>query len=136
MEELLINDCDLNTKRMLDLMAVREGEMPLYLHIVSRVLREMRIVQQRDGTPFHYARFKATMQDQGLTVGQLVPFQQRLSSLESFMPEHQTGTVTLMPKSKAKRRPGNDWTATVSSACMSMGRTKANHPSRPDNSPS
>jgi hypothetical protein len=51
-EPLLLRQSDLNTKRILDLMAVKsdDGPMPLYLHTVYRILREMRMEQQREET--------------------------------------------------------------------------------------
>ncbi|KAK6221198.1 hypothetical protein QIS74_04927 [Colletotrichum tabaci] len=51
-DALNLSDQDLNTRRMLDLMAVGEGGMPLYLHVVNRVLRDMRLEQQRNGQDF------------------------------------------------------------------------------------
>src|SRR4051794_13214278 len=59
-ERLHINQSDLNTKRMLDLMAVNQddGAMPLYLHAITRILREMRLIQQKTNGFFNYADFK------------------------------------------------------------------------------
>ncbi len=43
-EELRFNESDLNTKRMLDLMAVNSSHgMPLYMSVINRILRELRI---------------------------------------------------------------------------------------------
>lgn len=87
-EELRINQADLNTKRMLDLMAVSSiqgGSMPLYLHVVSRILRDLRIQQQLDDASFDYAAFKRQLENETLTDGQMAPLQQRLETLESFM---------------------------------------------------
>lgn len=78
---------------MLDLMAVSSiqgGGMPLYLHVVSRILREMRITQQQTDSAFDYKAFKAGIDRESLTEGQLVPLQQRLETLESFMVKSQT----------------------------------------------
>ncbi|OIW32851.1 hypothetical protein CONLIGDRAFT_695036 [Coniochaeta ligniaria NRRL 30616] len=108
-EELLIDHSDLNTKRMLDLMAVGTGEMPLYLHVVKRVLRDMRVEQQHSGTPFIYADFKTRMMGESLTVAQSAPLQQRLDTLESFMPKGQT--IGQASKKKKKTPTGTDWTA-------------------------
>ncbi|GAB1312379.1 Zona occludens toxin N-terminal domain-containing protein [Madurella fahalii] len=89
-EELRLNESDLNTKRMLDLMAVTTGgNLPLYLHVVQRILRDMRIVQQRTGSGFDYSEFKKQLQAEDLTDAQLSPLKQRLETLESFMVEKQ-----------------------------------------------
>ncbi|KAM0227436.1 hypothetical protein ACHAPO_011561 [Fusarium lateritium] len=87
-ERLRINQADLNTQRMLDLMAVssvKGGSLPLYLHVVSRILRDMRIKQQSNNSTFDYATFKFLVSREDLKEGQMVPLQQRLETLESFM---------------------------------------------------
>ncbi|KHN99359.1 uncharacterized protein MAM_03057 [Metarhizium album ARSEF 1941] len=87
-QELRISQRDLNTKRMLDLMAVssiQEGTMPLYLHIVTRILRDLRIEQQKNGGFFNYRAFRRAIAAEGLTPGQSAPLKQRLDTLESFM---------------------------------------------------
>ncbi|CAI7580920.1 unnamed protein product [Penicillium glandicola] len=95
---------------MLDLMAVGQdnGPLPLYMHTVQRILREMRVEQQSSGGSFDYAKFKSKVLDSGLAVGQLEPLKQRLDTLESFMPPqqvfHKAGG-----KMRAKRW-GSDWT--------------------------
>ncbi|KAK1573235.1 uncharacterized protein LY79DRAFT_697908 [Colletotrichum navitas] len=83
---LKLSDDDLNTRRMNDLMAVGEGgSMPLYLHVVNRILRDMRMKQQRTGLGFSYAEFRRCLSLEDLTPGQLNPLNQRLDTLESFM---------------------------------------------------
>jgi len=59
-EALRINQSDLNTQRMMDLMAVNqdEGSMPLYLHAINRILRDLRMEQQESGGTFNYSEFK------------------------------------------------------------------------------
>ncbi|KAL6922624.1 hypothetical protein FSST1_006650 [Fusarium sambucinum] len=92
-ERLRINQADLNTQRMLDLMAVssvKGGSLPLYLHVVSRILRDMRIKQQSNNSTFDYATFKFLVSREDLKEGQMVPLQQRLETLESFMVPAQT----------------------------------------------
>ncbi|KAK7432199.1 hypothetical protein QQZ08_001144 [Neonectria magnoliae] len=113
-EELRINQSDLNTQRMLDLMAVSSIQgsgMPLYLHVVSRILREQRILQQRVGTAFDYAAFKRALENESLTEGQLAPLKQRLDTLESFMVEKQTMTMVRKSTANMKNSPsdGNSW---------------------------
>ncbi|KJZ79509.1 hypothetical protein HIM_00978 [Hirsutella minnesotensis 3608] len=117
-EELRLDESDLNTKRMLDLMAVSSvqgGGMPLYLHVVTRILRELRIVQQVSGGAFNYTAFKRALDSVDLTPGQMAPLQQRLDTLESFMVKQQVQTANWTGKKKGAAPPqstkrGNDWT--------------------------
>ncbi|KHJ31699.1 putative p-loop containing nucleoside triphosphate hydrolase [Erysiphe necator] len=110
-EPLRINQTDLNTKRMLDLMAVNsdDGSMPLYLHSISRILRELRTEQQLSNLPFNYADFKRAVLQCTLLPGQLGPLNQRLDTLESFMPKSQTDlqqkSQQESPKKKKKKGP-------------------------------
>ncbi|TVY83558.1 hypothetical protein LSUE1_G003602 [Lachnellula suecica] len=110
-EPLRINQTDLNTKRMLDLMSVttNEGSMPLYIHTIYRILRSMRLVQQERRGTFDYMLFKEMIDAAKLHPSQLGPLQQRLDTLESFMPSGQTAA----PRPHARGLPvlpGNDWT--------------------------
>jgi hypothetical protein len=119
-EPLRISQGDLNTKRMLDLMAVShdDGPMPLYMHAVYRILREMRIEQQETGVSFSYANFKSRVAETAMTPAQLSPLTQRLETLESFMPETQirgTEGTKLRGKAKAASQHGNNWTSKVCS---------------------
>ena len=86
-QPLQLKDSDLNTKRMLDLMAANtdDNSTPLYIHVVHRILREMRMEQQLTGGSFDYNTFKRKIADADLTPAQLLPLSQRLSVLESFM---------------------------------------------------
>lgn len=112
-EPLSIREQDLTTKRMMDLMAVKKGEtMPLYMHVVNRILRDLRLKQQQTGGSFDYRAFKAMLAQEDLTDSQRVPLAQRLETLESFMapPQEFTshkkkkGTITAVAKPT-----GNDW---------------------------
>ena len=117
MQPLQIKDSDLNTKRMLDLMAVNQDDttVPLYIHVVHRILRDMRIDQQSSGRAFDYNLFKTKIMDSDLTSTQLAPLSQRLSVLESFMPRR-VGTH------KAKDKVlGTKWTNEVSAKARSKG---------------
>ena len=106
-DELRLKESDLNTKRMLDLMAVTSGSMPLYLHVVNRILRDMRVEQQRTGAPFSYAMFKRMMLEEELTEMQLAPLKQRLDTLESFMVEAHAKSFDMFKRSPAKKsQPG------------------------------
>ncbi|CAI6226235.1 unnamed protein product [Periconia digitata] len=104
---LQIDSGDLNTKRILDLMAVKseEGSVPLYIHTLNRILREMRLSQQATGARFNYETFKSELLAADLTPAQLAPLNQRLATLESFMPrpggsgsswENQPGLLTIV----------------------------------------
>jgi hypothetical protein len=111
-EPLKINQRDLNTKRMMDLMAVaqNDGPVPLYIHTIYPILRNMRMKQQEGGDPFNYLHFKKLVEAAGLSPIQNGPLQQRLDTLESFMPKGQT---------TSQQPPGqnlsfdNDWTPKV-----------------------
>lgn len=102
---------------MLDMIAVTDdGPVPLYLHTVYRILRNMRIKQQETRTSFDYKEFKLQVTDSGMIPTQLAPLTQRLDTLESFMPEGQTQSQTNSGR-KGKRltsgEMGNDWTSKV-----------------------
>ncbi|KKY38925.1 hypothetical protein UCDDA912_g01060 [Diaporthe ampelina] len=121
-EPLSIREQDLTTKRMMDLMAVKKGEtMPLYMHVVNRVLRELRLRQQQTGESFNYRAFKVLLAREDLTDSQRVPLAQRLETLESFMAPPQEAAVTHKKKkavaAAAVAKPaGNDW-VTPEGAC-------------------
>ncbi|KAL5337005.1 hypothetical protein BJX70DRAFT_409466 [Aspergillus crustosus] len=107
-EPLQIDQRHVNTKRMVDLMAVSQGDVPLYMESVKRLLREMRIVQQHMGDPFDYHDFKKRVAELDLTPGQLAPLTQRLETLESFMPSVQT--TNYMTKNQSSLVRGTYWT--------------------------
>ncbi|KAH0421639.1 hypothetical protein CcaCcLH18_13318 [Colletotrichum camelliae] len=86
-KSLRISGLDLNTSRMLDLMAFQEGAKPLYLHVIQRMLRDMRLEQQEKGSLFDYTKFKKALAREKFLQGQQGPLQQRLETLESFMVE-------------------------------------------------
>ncbi|KAK8122268.1 hypothetical protein PG984_010938 [Apiospora sp. TS-2023a] len=105
-EELRLRESDLNTKRMLDLMQVGGGSMPLYMHVIQRLLRDMRLEQQKSGTDFNYFRFRNSLAQEDLTQQQSIPLQQRLDTLESFMVTNQ-----VKPREKpSKTLKGTFWT--------------------------
>ncbi|KAK3396182.1 hypothetical protein B0T20DRAFT_263632 [Sordaria brevicollis] len=110
-EELRLNQSDLDTRRMLDLMAVSSASsMPLYLHVLNRVLRDLRIQQQAHGGSFDYAAFKRNMFAEDLTEHQLAPLKQRLDTLESFMVEQQAKAYNPgQARKSAKVTSGNSW---------------------------
>jgi len=102
---------------MLDLMAVSTdvGPMPLYLHSVYRILREMRMVQQETRGAFNYLQFKNKILSCSLTPHQLAPLEQRLETLESFMPNYQTGSLASDKKLGEMKgaSKGTDWASKV-----------------------
>ncbi|KAJ5288326.1 hypothetical protein N7508_007392 [Penicillium antarcticum] len=111
-EPLQIDQANLNTKRMLDLMAVGQdkGPVPLYMHTVQRILREMRLLQQEHASQFDYQEFKRRVLDSDLLPGQLEPLKQRLETLESFMPSQQAKPPSGLNKKKGKcQRTGSSW---------------------------
>ncbi|PQE34110.1 P-loop containing nucleoside triphosphate hydrolase protein [Rutstroemia sp. NJR-2017a WRK4] len=130
-ETLRIDQADLNTQRMMDLMAVKtdDGSMPLYLHSIHRIIRELRLAQQQkpdesESEPFNYGEFKRMVEECNMTPAQKAPLQQRLDTLESFMPIDQisggkpSGRKGL---SKSKKRGGNDWSVeVVPILCLNM----------------
>lgn len=78
-----------------------EGNIPLYIHTVNRILREMRLSQQATGAQFDYQTFKLEILASDLTPAQLAPLNQRLALLESFMPQMETrvnGSKLRVPK--------------------------------------
>lgn len=92
---------------MMELMAVSSvqgGGIPLYLHVVQRILKDLRIEEQLNGTTFNYREFKRRLISETLAPGQLVPLQQRLDNLESFMVKEQ---VVQIAKKKALQSQGN-----------------------------
>lgn len=115
MEPLQIDQADLNTKRMMNLMAVGQdkGPVPLYMHTVQRVLREMRLSQQKTGSGFDYQDFKRRISASDLLSAQLEPLKQRLETLESFMPTQQAKPAT-GPSKKKDKAQGTGWKPEVS----------------------
>lgn len=90
-------------------MAVKEGEnMPLYLHVVSRILRDLRLEQQKTRSSFQYAAFKRMIKDEDLTPGQRGPLLQRLDTLESFMVKEQVHSSSRARHLRSTS--GNSWT--------------------------
>jgi hypothetical protein len=99
---------------MLELMAVNKDDapIPLYMHMVYRILREMRMVQQSTGVGFDYQEFRRQIMDADLTPGQMGPLQQRLDTLESFMVKTTTSRGSMKGK-KPSGQSGNDWSSKV-----------------------
>jgi hypothetical protein len=114
---------------MLDLMAVDRdnGAVPLYLHTVQRILREMRLLQQSAGSEFDYQDFKSRVLRSGLLPGQLEPLKQRLDTLESFMAPQQAGTSYQMQGKPKKKNAGSSWIPKVNLLSPSPVSSKVHH---------
>ena len=94
-----------------------DGSVPLYINVVRRILREMRAEQQLLGGGFRYSDFKTRLENADLSVGQLGPLNQRLDTLESFMPPKQGQGMAIKKKGKWKQgeqRKGTAWKHQVS----------------------
>ncbi|KAI9896756.1 hypothetical protein N3K66_008928 [Trichothecium roseum] len=106
-EELQIKQTDLNTQRMLHLMgaSIDNDSMPLYLHVVIRILRDLKMKLQQSNRGFDYAQFKLALQNEKFNQGQEVPLQQRLDVLESFIPQAQRLTSDPSKMKKAPQKP-------------------------------
>lgn len=115
-ETLRLSESDLDTRRMFDLMAVSgEGQMPLYLHVVERILRDMRtnsqqLLESGVQSGFKYLEFKQKIEEAGFTNLQSGPLNQRLETLESFM---KYKAVRKKGVTKTKIAKGTDWTPKV-----------------------
>lgn len=106
-EELRLNQTELNTQRMLNLMAISsigDNGMPLYLQVVIRILRDLRIEQQRTGSHFDYGSFKRRIDEEAFKEGQLAPLQQRLETLESFMVRKQALSYQIQGVKKSREK--------------------------------
>lgn len=99
---------------MLDLMAVNQDDetVPLYVYVIHRILRQMRIAQQTSGQRFSYSQFKSLLLSSDLTTSQLAPLSQRLSVLESFMPPAGSKKKVKSPKEPSCSR----WASKVSNS--------------------
>lgn len=104
---------------MLDLMAVStdNGPMPLYLHTIMRILKEMHLEQQQSNLqqPFNYGRFKYLLSQAEMTPAQKVPLDQRLDALESCMDKEQVKATFGISKGKSIKCDSkiNDWSLKV-----------------------
>ncbi|KAJ2998735.1 hypothetical protein NUW58_g228 [Xylaria curta] len=107
-EALSLDQEDLNTKRMLELMAFDRAQ-PLYAQVVQRILRDMRLRQQKKPGKFNYREFILKLGEEKLSPDQKRGLQQRLDTLESFMVEKQVNPNP-WEKPKSNVRLGTDWT--------------------------
>lgn len=108
-EALRLDQSDLNTKRMMELM-VFDRAQPLYASVVQRILRDMRLAQQDKPSSFNYREFRNKLDDEPLSQDQKRGLQQRLDSLESFMVAEQVKPFAWNKSAKGSVRTGTDWT--------------------------
>ncbi|KAI1433787.1 hypothetical protein GGR50DRAFT_666429 [Xylaria sp. CBS 124048] len=97
-EPLRLDQAELNTKRMLELMAFDPSSQPLYVQVIQRILREMRLDQQEEGNAFSYQTFTNKLGEVQFMGEQKRALQQRLDTLESFMVPSQAGHKLLPHK--------------------------------------
>lgn len=81
---LYISEKQLNTARVMALMSVNEGsgQVPLYMEVVSNILREMAMQGQMS---FNYDEFRSRLESTEWVRGQKGPLSMRLELLESFL---------------------------------------------------
>lgn len=105
-EPLVLKQEYLNVERLMTFMAATDnGEgLPLYMHSVLRVLREMAL--EPNAKPgIDYRDFRMRVEMLGLSPAQKIPLGLRLDLLEEFIEEQ-----TLKIKANATpRKKGNDW---------------------------
>ncbi|KAI1743885.1 hypothetical protein F4680DRAFT_470410 [Xylaria scruposa] len=107
-EALRLDQADLNTKRMLELMAFDRAQ-PLYAQVIQRILRDMRLSQQDKPGSFNYHEFRSKLGQEKLSPDQNRGLQQRLDTLESFMVPKQVKN-NAREKSSHSVRLGTAWT--------------------------
>jgi hypothetical protein len=108
-EALRLDQSDLNTKRMLELMAFDRAQ-PLYAQVIQRILRDMRLQQQEHSESFNYLNFLNLLKQEQLSPDQKRGLGQRLDTLQSFMIE---GQVNRSMTGRRALQRGTDWTPTV-----------------------
>ncbi|KAI1173382.1 hypothetical protein F4777DRAFT_557903 [Nemania sp. FL0916] len=105
-EALQLDQTNLNTKRMLELMAFDRAQ-PLYAQVIQRILRDMRLEQQTNPGNFNYREFTRRVEEERLSPDQQRGLRQRLDTLESFMVDSQVNPA--QGRKKAEEQ-GTDWT--------------------------
>lgn len=89
-----------------------KGQQPLYMSVIQRILRDMRIEQQTTRSRFKYALFANKLDKEPLTPDQRRPLNQRLDTLESFLVQ---ARPSWEPRTSRKALVGTDWRPQVSS---------------------
>ncbi|KAK5625704.1 hypothetical protein RRF57_001420 [Xylaria bambusicola] len=112
-EALRLDQSDLNTRRMMELM-VFDRAQPLYASVIQRILRDMRLSHQDKPGRFNYREFITKLEDEPLSADQKRGLRQRLDTLQSFMVAEQVKPFPWgMSKGNAVRA-GTDWMPKVS----------------------
>jgi hypothetical protein len=84
-----------------------EGDMPLYMHSLIKILREMALSSQGQEA-FNYKLFRAKLDSETFSCGQNGPLQLRLDLLESFMKQVQVEVPLhrpAQPPAKGNKKP-------------------------------
>lgn len=76
----------------------------LYIQVIYKVLREMRIDEQHKGDGFNYSLFKKMMDVESLSRDQLGPLKQRLDVLESFMNKEHAKAYQMQSTQRTERQ--------------------------------
>ncbi|KAI0532639.1 hypothetical protein GGR58DRAFT_522633 [Xylaria digitata] len=105
-EALRLDQADLNTRRMLELMAFDRAQ-PLYAQVVQRILRDMRLIQQNAPSQFNYHEFTRKLDAEQLSPDQRRGLRQRLDLLQSFMVQKQVNPFSRCTEGV---RLGTNWT--------------------------
>lgn len=107
-EKLILKQEYLNVERLKTFMATDSGEgLPLYMHAVLRVLREMAL--ESDSKPgIDYLDFKRRVERLDLAMNQKTPLALRLDLLREFIEEGKSPMGRHIQKS-AEEKKGNSW---------------------------
>ncbi|KAI0430898.1 hypothetical protein F5Y09DRAFT_355490 [Xylaria sp. FL1042] len=101
-EALRLDLADLNTTRMMELMAFDQAP-PLYAQVVMRILRDMRLEKQGKSGGFSYSQFMSKIREVNPSCYGL---NERLSTLENFMVPAQVNPLVRYDGSQSS----TDWT--------------------------
>ncbi|KAI1363206.1 hypothetical protein F5Y08DRAFT_354724 [Xylaria arbuscula] len=107
-EALRLDQSDLNTRRMMELMAFDRAQ-PLYASVIQRILRDMRLSQQDKPGSFNYREFTTKLDNEPLSPDQKRGLRQRLDTLQSFMVADQIKPFMWGEKKGASKRAGTNW---------------------------
>lgn len=107
-EPLILKQEYLNVERLKTFMATDSGEgLPLYMHSVLRVLREM--ASEPNAKPgIDYHDFRTRVEGLDLSIAQKMPLRLRLDLLQEFIEEEHQQQNGISRKKKQKKK-GNDW---------------------------
>lgn len=123
-QELKLRPAYLNAIYLKSLMAVgKEGEMPLYMHMLLKITRDLAIAGGGDGV-FDYQAFETELDNQLFSEKQVAPLKQRLDLLNSFLD---------LPPAKKKPPTNKQTPANKKAECPEpTERNWANHVYQPE----